>query len=141
MDRKALTGILASLLAAIGCGGGSDDTATTDPTTDTGTAITDSVVDTATVDDTKSADDTSTPPSDVATDAPAEAAADTAPKDFCGSALFCENFDSYSAVSTITGGQKFGPWSAELKTGATMKLDGVHNARARTRCTSTSTRA
>lgn len=44
----------------------------------------------------------------------------------CGSALFCETFDSYSGVTTIADSQKFGPWNASLATGATMNLDGTH---------------
>lgn len=123
MDRKTLTGILGSLLVAIsaGCGEGADATST-DPSTDSGSSVDaepDTVADTATL------ADTSTPPADVASDAP-PVDADAPPPDPCGSALFCETFDSYSAVSSVTGGQKFGPWQAELKTGTSMKLDGVH---------------
>jgi hypothetical protein len=47
--------------------------------------------------------------------------------DPCGSALFCEKFDAYPAVSMMADGQKFGPWRAALKSpGATMQLDGQH---------------
>jgi hypothetical protein len=77
------------------------------------------------VDDTASIDDSSTLPADASSDAKS-VDADASPPDPCGSALFCETFDSYSGVSTVSGGQKFGPWSAELKTGASMKLDGEH---------------
>lgn len=86
-------------------------------------------------------DDTSTPPAadasaldasdaspvDAQKDvAPTDAAADTAPPDPCGSAPFCETFDTYPTVSTIANAQKFGPWHAALNTGATMGLDGTH---------------
>ncbi len=43
----------------------------------------------------------------------------------CAGALFCENFDTYPTVTTIADRQKFGPWQATLKTGATMVLDGL----------------
>ena len=56
------------------------------------------------------------------TDAPV----DVAPVDPCGGALFCETFESYPTVKTIADTQKFGPWHAALKTGATMALDGTH---------------
>ena len=46
--------------------------------------------------------------------------------DPCGSALFCETFDKYPAVTTIADQQKLGPWHAALATGATMQLDGTH---------------
>jgi hypothetical protein len=46
--------------------------------------------------------------------------------DPCGSALFCEKFDGYSAVTAITDKQKFGPWHASLQAGASMHLDGAH---------------
>ena len=46
--------------------------------------------------------------------------------DPCDSALFCERFDGYAAVTSIKDGQKFGPWHAALQTGATMGLDGTH---------------
>jgi hypothetical protein len=46
--------------------------------------------------------------------------------DPCGSALFCEHFDSYPSVTTIADKQKLGPWHAALNTGATMVLDGAH---------------
>ena len=52
--------------------------------------------------------------------------ADSGPPDPCGSALFCETFDSYAGVTSIADKQKLGPWSATLKAGATMKLDGTH---------------
>lgn len=127
MNRKALTGILASVLAVIsapiGCGSGDEDTPV-DPSLDSGASIDDAQDDTAA--DTSSVADTGTLPTDAPSDAPAADAAETAPPDPCGSALFCENFDSYSSVSTVTNGQKFGPWKAELKTGATMVLDGAH---------------
>ena len=131
MDRKALTGILVSLLAAVsgpvGCGEGSNVTAT-DPNADAGASVDaegDAVADTSTPADTSALEDTATAPPDVASDAPT-LDADAPPPDPCGSALFCETFDSYSTVSSVTGGQKFGPWQAELKTGASMVLDGTH---------------
>ena len=52
--------------------------------------------------------------------------ADAGPPDPCGGALFCETFDSYAGVTTLADKQKLGPWSATLKAGATMKLDGTH---------------
>lgn len=87
-----------------------------------------------------SSDDASTPPGpdgsaldatadsviDVAIDASNDAAADVAPPDPCGGALFCETFESYPNVKAIADAQKFGPWHAVLKTGATMGLDGAH---------------
>lgn len=85
-----------------------------------------------------SSDDTVTPPTtdasaaDVAIDAPQDVSpsidspADVAPVDPCGGASFCETFDTYPAVKTIADAQKFGPWHAALKTGATMALDGAH---------------
>ncbi|MGZ3455632.1 MAG: hypothetical protein ACXVEF_38865 [Polyangiales bacterium] len=124
MDRKALTGILASLLAAVsapvGCGEGSDATST-DPNADAGSVDAEGDA----VDDTSTSADSSTVPSDGESDGPT-LDADASPPDPCGSALFCETFDSYSAVSSVTGGQKFGPWQAELKSGASMVLDGAH---------------
>jgi hypothetical protein len=126
MDRKTL--ILGSLLtlvsAPVGCGEGTD-VSSPEPNADSSIdALADAVADTLTVVDTLPLD-TSTAPPDVAFDAP-PLDADAPPPDPCGSALFCETFDSYPTVSTITGAQKFGPWQAELKTGATMKLDGTH---------------
>jgi hypothetical protein len=56
----------------------------------------------------------------------ATAGADGGSTDPCGSALFCETFDNYPAVTTIADKQKFGPWHAALATGATMQLDGTH---------------
>ena len=51
---------------------------------------------------------------------------DVPPVSPCGSALFCEPFDSYAAM-TLTNGQHFGPWRAALQTpGSTMVLDGIH---------------
>lgn len=44
----------------------------------------------------------------------------------CSSALFCEHFDTYAAVTSIKDGQTFGPWHAALAAGATMSLDGTH---------------
>jgi hypothetical protein len=119
MDRKALTAILGSLLAIIGCSD-SSDAASEGSVDDSGSSVdaeSDVVADTSTV------ADTSSPLGDVSSDAPP---LDTAPPDPCASALFCETFDSYSAVSNVTDTQKFGPWRAELKTGATMMLDGTH---------------
>ncbi len=46
--------------------------------------------------------------------------------DSCASVLFCETFESYGAVAAIADQQKFGPWHAALKAGASMGLDGVH---------------
>lgn len=119
MDRKALLGLLASLVATLsaplGCGSSGDATSS-DTNADSGSSL-DAVADSS------SSADTSTP-DDVASDSPADS--DAAPPDPCASALFCETFDGYSSVSSVTGGQKFGPWQAELKTGATMKLDGAH---------------
>ncbi|MEO8797859.1 MAG: hypothetical protein ABI551_08240, partial [Polyangiaceae bacterium] len=43
---------------------------------------------------------------------------DAGPPDPCGAALFCETFDGYGGVTTIADKQKFGPWTASLKTGA-----------------------
>ncbi len=51
---------------------------------------------------------------------------DSGPADPCDGALFCEKFDDYATVSTITDKQQFGPWHAAQKTGATMSLDGIH---------------
>ncbi len=48
------------------------------------------------------------------------------PVDPCGDALFCEKFDSYAGVTAIADQQKFGPWHAALKAGASMGLDGTH---------------
>jgi hypothetical protein len=59
-------------------------------------------------------------------DAAADAKADAGPPDPCGSAIFCEKFDSYAGVTAIADKQKLGPWSATLNAGATMKLDGTH---------------
>ncbi|MEO8796532.1 MAG: hypothetical protein ABI551_01485 [Polyangiaceae bacterium] len=62
-------------------------------------------------------------------DAGADAATplkDAGPPDPCGTALFCETFDGYGGVTTIADKQKFGPWTASLKTGAVMSLDGAH---------------
>ncbi len=62
-------------------------------------------------------------------EAAVEAGVDAAPPDPCGSALFCETFDSYggdSGVTSIADKQKFGPWLAALQMGATMDLDGTH---------------
>jgi hypothetical protein len=65
---------------------------------------------------------------DTGADAPApiDAAVDVTPPDPCGGALFCETFESYPTVKSIADAQKFGPWHAALKTGATMGLDGAH---------------
>ena len=46
--------------------------------------------------------------------------------DPCGSALFCETFESYPTVTTIANNQKLGPWHAELVAGSTMMLDATH---------------
>jgi hypothetical protein len=46
--------------------------------------------------------------------------------DPCGSALFCETFESYPTVTTIADKQKLGPWHAALAKDATMQLDGMH---------------
>jgi hypothetical protein len=56
----------------------------------------------------------------------ADAGTDAGPVDPCGTALFCEKFDSYPTVTTIADQQKLGPWHAALATGATMGLDGMH---------------
>jgi hypothetical protein len=118
MNRTALTGILGSLLAVlcapIGCGDEADSATPVDPRTD---AVAEVAEDTSTLADT----------AEVSSDAPPISAdADAEPPDPCGSALFCETFDSYPSVSTVGASQKFGPWQAELKTGASMKLDGLH---------------
>jgi hypothetical protein len=55
-----------------------------------------------------------------------DAAPDVGAPDPCGTALFCETFDSYVAVMAIADKQKFGPWHAALTAGATMDLDGTH---------------
>ncbi len=55
-----------------------------------------------------------------------DAASDASSPDPCGSALFCEKFDTYAGVAAIKDKQKFGPWSAALQTGASMDLDGTH---------------
>jgi hypothetical protein len=55
-----------------------------------------------------------------------DAGSDAGPSDPCASALFCEKFDGYAAVTSIMDQQKFGPWHAALQTGATMALDGMH---------------
>src|SRR5262249_2364484 len=55
-----------------------------------------------------------------------DAAVETGAADPCDTALLCEKFDSYAAVTNITNNQKFGPWHAALQTGATMNLDSTH---------------
>ncbi len=55
-----------------------------------------------------------------------DAAGDAATPDPCGSALFCEKFESYPGITAIADKQKLGPWHAALQTGATMGLDGAH---------------
>ena len=55
-----------------------------------------------------------------------DAGTDAGPVDPCDTALFCEKFDDYAGVDTIIDKQKFGPWHAALKPGASMNLDGVH---------------
>lgn len=56
----------------------------------------------------------------------ADAGTDAGPVDPCETALFCEKFDDYAGVTTIADKQKFGPWHAALKQGASMNLDGAH---------------
>jgi hypothetical protein len=56
----------------------------------------------------------------------ADAGAEAGPVDPCATALLCEKFDGYPAVTTIADKQKFGPWDAALTAGATMALDGAH---------------
>ena len=56
----------------------------------------------------------------------ADAGVDAGPIDPCGTALFCEKFDTYAGVTDIADKQKFGPWHAALKQGAVMNLDGAH---------------
>ena len=51
---------------------------------------------------------------------------DATTADPCGTALFCEKFDTYAGVTAIADKQKLGPWHAALQTGATMGLDGTH---------------
>lgn len=55
-----------------------------------------------------------------------DAGTDAGPVDPCDTALFCEKFDDYAGVKAITDKQKFGPWHAALKQGASMELDGAH---------------
>jgi len=55
-----------------------------------------------------------------------DAGTDAGPLDPCDTALFCEKFDDYAGVKAITDKQKFGPWHAALKQGASMDLDGMH---------------
>jgi hypothetical protein len=55
-----------------------------------------------------------------------DAGVDSGPADPCDTALFCEKFDSYPGTTKIDDKQKFGPWHAALKQGATMDLDGLH---------------
>ncbi len=64
-------------------------------------------------------------PRDAGVDTAPGVAPDVAPID-CAGALFCENFDNYATVTTIADRQRFGPWQATLRTGATMVLDGTH---------------
>jgi hypothetical protein len=59
-------------------------------------------------------------------DAAFDAGTDAGPPDPCVTALFCEKFDTYAGVTAIADQQRFGPWHAALKTGATMGLDGAH---------------
>lgn len=56
----------------------------------------------------------------------ADAGTDAGPLDPCDTALFCEKFDGYAGITTITDKQKLGPWHAALKQGASMYLDGMH---------------
>jgi hypothetical protein len=56
----------------------------------------------------------------------ADAGVDAGPVDPCGTALFCEKFDTYAGVTDIADKQKFGPWHAALKPGAVMNLDSAH---------------
>jgi len=58
--------------------------------------------------------------------AAADAGTDAGSVDPCANALFCEKFDNYAAVTTITNNQKFGPWRAALAQASTMNLDGTH---------------
>jgi hypothetical protein len=55
-----------------------------------------------------------------------EAGTEAAAADPCDTALLCEKFDSYAAVTNIANNQKFGPWHAALQNGANMNLDGTH---------------
>jgi hypothetical protein len=55
-----------------------------------------------------------------------DAGVDAGPVDPCDTALFCEKFDGYAGITAIVDKQKFGPWHAALKQGATMDLDGTH---------------
>ncbi len=55
-----------------------------------------------------------------------DAGTDSGPVDPCDTALFCEKFDDYAGVKAIADKQKFGPWHAALKQGASMELDGTH---------------
>jgi hypothetical protein len=49
------------------------------------------------------------------------------PVDPCADALFCEKFEDYAGVTSISDDQEFGPWRAALATpGAEMELDGAH---------------
>lgn len=93
-----------------GCGGSSDDSANDNPNGDASIADGTSIVDASPSD--AGAQDTGT-----STDAAANP---------CGTALFCETFDTYAGVGAVANKQKFGPWTASLNTGATMALDGMH---------------
>ena len=96
--------ILGSLLVLASC---SSDDAKPATTTDAGTTT------------------TTIPAVDAGTGSVVDAGSD-AGVDPCGSALFCEKFESYPTITTITNNQKFGPWHAELIAGSTMVLDGTH---------------
>jgi hypothetical protein len=58
--------------------------------------------------------------------ASADVGTDAAVTDPCETALFCEPFEGYTET-TLTDGQRFGPWRAALRTpGGAMDLDGTH---------------
>jgi hypothetical protein len=96
--------------AFVDCGGSSDDSASNN--SDGGGSNNDGASDSGV------GTDTGAIPNDAGSDAGAP--------NPCGSALFCETFDTYSSVTTVADKQKFGPWTAALNTGATMALDGAH---------------
>jgi hypothetical protein len=114
MNRYVIaTGALFSVFAVtvfVDCGGSNDSA----NAADSGASLSD----TGSSNDAQTGADTGTTSSDAGGDAGAP--------NPCGTALFCETFDSYSSVAAIADKQKFGPWTASLNTGATMVLDGAH---------------
>ena len=120
--RSSLTGTLVcSVLALVSCGGGTDTGATAGTSSSSsggssGTAASTSV----------SGSGGNSGSGGGGGGGGADAGVDAGPIDPCDTALFCEKFDGYADVTTIADKQKFGPWHAALKQGATMDLDGAH---------------